>query len=53
MTDQLPLDEETLVVATRNHVADGVVSSPCAARTAGRSRPGRRERTSICSWTAA
>lgn len=26
MTDQLPLDEETLVVATRNHVADGVVS---------------------------
>lgn len=26
MTDQLPLDEETLVVATRTHVADGVVS---------------------------
>ncbi|WP_151476352.1 PDR/VanB family oxidoreductase [Streptomyces albicerus] len=26
MTDQLPLDEETLVVATRTRVADGVVS---------------------------
>ncbi|WP_328766227.1 PDR/VanB family oxidoreductase [Streptomyces sp. NBC_00286] len=26
MTDQLPLDEQTLVVATRTHVADGVVS---------------------------
>ncbi|WP_033318581.1 PDR/VanB family oxidoreductase [Streptomyces yerevanensis] len=26
MTDQLPLDEEPLVVATRTHVADGVVS---------------------------
>ncbi|MFG2028602.1 PDR/VanB family oxidoreductase [Streptomyces sp. NPDC048825] len=26
MTEQLPLDEETLVVATRTHVADGVVS---------------------------
>lgn len=52
MNYQPPPVDTTLVVATRTLAAEGVVSSPCAAPTAGHSPPGHRAPTSTYSWTA-